>query len=88
MPNDTPSNTPAALAAGLSVAPEPGLHWFHRFGPLVAFVALLGLQITQELGWVPDLPTLGTIEALLTFLSGGWAARLGVTPPKKSAPAK
>lgn len=83
MPSNTPSNTPAAILSGLSVKPEPGLNWFHRFGPLVAVVVLLGVQLTTQLGLLPEVPALSAIEALLTLLSGGWAARLGVTPPKK-----
>lgn len=79
---DAPSTTPGAIAAGLSVAHEPGLSWFHRFGPLIAVIVLIGLQVAQETGFVPSLPSMQTIEALLTLLSGGWAARLGMTPPK------
>lgn len=83
MPDEaTPSTTPGAIASGLSVASEPGLGWFHRFGPLAAVVALFAAQAAEEMGYIPDVPALGLLQAALVLLSGGWAARLGMTPPK------
>lgn len=75
-----PPGTMQAVAAGLSVASEPGLSAVDRFGPAVAAVAHLAVLGLMMFNLVPNLQVAALVLAFTGPLAAGWAAKLGAKP--------
>ena len=74
-----PQSSLQAVAAGLSVAHEPGLSFVDRFGP--AFVGLLHLVVLALIMFkVVDPVAAAAVLAFTGPIAAGMAGRLGAKP--------
>lgn len=77
--DESPPSTMTALAQGLSIAQNPKVSQFERFGPAIALVLYVSTMFLLAFDVVPNPDVLTGFLALLGPVIGAWAGKLGAS---------